>query len=347
MLINRFDDEKAIVKKDSKGIYKIDFTAMKTGVYPYYDWYEDKVFMELKHPDDFVQKDIVDQMQYLPITDQHPYELLTGDNKAQYTKGIVLEGSIGTDSINGSGIVYDSTLIGKIVTDEQVECSLGFVCELVEEEGEYNGVKYDRKQINPNLNHMAIVEMGRCGKEASIHKDSINKYAVRVDSNFIKPEKVIQNTNVIKEEKAMKKIKIDSVEMEVDEIVASRLDSLQGQVDGLTMKLSEVKTDEQIDTIVSKRVQEILDSFDDAKDFLPDDYSIVGKSARDIKVDAIKSLDVSFDSKEKSDDYITGRFDSMKAPKVVDASRNDSVAVEVTDEKEQMMQARLNMHKGV
>ena len=172
-----------------------------------------------KHPDDWLKEDVAKQLEFFPLTDDHPYDLLDSGNLKDSIRGICLDKhSIGDSGIDGTALIWDGCLVGKILLDDKKECSLGFECTIVDEKGIYNGIAYDRRQINPKLNHIAIVDSGRCGSEASLHLDALPTGAIRVDKDFKAPEKPVikenkKDTQKDKEEGTMKKVKIDGIEL--------------------------------------------------------------------------------------------------------------------------------------
>jgi hypothetical protein len=156
----------------------------------------------------------------------------------------------------------------------------------------------------------------------------------------------------------MKKIKIDGKEFEVEDVIAehlatltSKCDTLEGAVDALKTKKEDKKDEVNIDAAVTGKVKEIMDAAALASDFLPEDYSIIGKTPRDIMVDAIKQDDAKFDAKNKSDEYIKGRFDAMiGSVKLVDSGEEDKESKEdkkgARQDVEELKKKRLNMYGG-
>lgn len=356
------------ISKNSSGFLTYDLTAAQTGVFPYMDPETGDIVYELKHPDDLLTDQVLSQLKNLPITDEHPWQLVNPDNSKELVKGMTTDTvQIMGEKLTGRATIFDSGLIGNVLNGNKKECSLGFECEIVEESGSYKGVHYDRKQTNLKLNHLAMVEKGRCGPECSARLDSKDyAYQIRKDSD------ILDNKQNKRSDQTLKTIKLDGKEFEVAEEVASRIDTLktenesltknigqlEGKLDGkddqltnLQKKVDEMEenqpSDQKIDEAVSKRINLLKK----ADKFLDEDYEVEGKTDKEIKIDCIKAINEKFDGEDKADEYIDARFDvltemveegqgsygdnNLKFKKKDSSSRNDAI--------EKKRQKRLNM----
>lgn len=87
------------------------------------------------------------------------------------------DGAIGsiikTDEANGylraDLIIYNPELIEKIENGELIELSPAYTGEEISETGRYNGEAYEYKQKLGEVNHLAVVETGRSGKDLKIY----------------------------------------------------------------------------------------------------------------------------------------------------------------------------------
>jgi hypothetical protein len=160
--------------------------------------------------------------------------------------------------------------------------------------------------------------------------------------------------------KNMKTIVIGGKEYQVEDAVAAEFDARQGKIDQAMdeikgFKEAQTKEDKvDVAKIVEDGVSTIISTYEDAKDFLPDNFSLKGKTQRDIKIEAIKSTSPTFNAKDKSDDYINARFDMLLESAEVTAEgereddESDSKDTEKArqDEIAKMKEARKNMFKG-
>ncbi|WP_018250327.1 DUF2213 domain-containing protein [Orenia marismortui] len=330
-MAERFDSvEVENVKKNDAGFLTYDLLAAQTGVFPYRDYATGEIVYELKHPDDLLTDEVLEQLNNLPICNEHPFEFVNTENSTELVKGLTGQNAkVDDNKLANNATVFDGNLIAAIVTGDKRECSLGFTCEIVDESGEFEGQHYDRRQTNFKLNHLAMVPKGRCGSDCFAKLDSEDG-EVRQDSAYQVREDNLDNNK--KGSGKMAVIKLDNKEFEVDEAVKARLDSLESNNKDLTKEVGQLegKVDAQNDTIkqlkedkaelegnqidsetLQKKIDERLALLEDAKLFLDSEYDFTDKETKDIKIDCIKAVNDSFDPEGRSDDYIDARFDAM------------------------------------
>ena len=75
-------------------------------------------------------------------------------------------------------IVYNPKLIEAIEKNELVELSPAYTGKEIAENGRYNGEAYEYKQELGEVNHLAVVEIGRSGKDLKIYDSKSNIGAV-------------------------------------------------------------------------------------------------------------------------------------------------------------------------
>lgn len=316
------------VQKNDNGFLTYDFIAAQTGVFPYFDFELGKVVYELKHPDDLLTDEIAKQLCNIPITEDHPWELVSTDNAKEYVKGMTnTTSSIEDNKLTGQGTIFDAGLIGNVLSGHKKECSLGFTCVVVDESGVYEGKPYDRRQTQFSINHLAMVAKARCGSECSAKLDSKEEHAIQ-----IRMDEVEKYQNIESEVKTMK-YKLDGVEYDIPEVIANKLDSLtesntkltkevgslEGKLDGKEdiIKKQKIKIDDLENKVMStekldEAIEERLELAENARIILGDDYDFTGKSSNEIKIDCIKeSLDPEFKADGRSEDYINARFDTL------------------------------------
>lgn len=71
-------------------------------------------------------------------------------------------------------IIYNPKLIEAIEKDELVELSPAYTGKEIAENGRYNGEAYEYKQELGEVNHLAVVEIGRSGKDLKIYDSKPN-----------------------------------------------------------------------------------------------------------------------------------------------------------------------------
>ena len=75
-------------------------------------------------------------------------------------------------------IIYNPKLIEKIENGELIELSPAYTGEEIDEQGRFNGEAYEFKQKLGEVNHLAVVEIGRSGKDLKIYDSKSNIGAV-------------------------------------------------------------------------------------------------------------------------------------------------------------------------
>ena len=249
----------------------------------------------------------------------------------------VVVGSCAGDGIpNGVGVevpmsIYSQRAIEKAKRKMAAELSVGYTSEDIEkpgwgsnETGEYifeedmkenevipkGWVKFDAVQTKIRVNHVAMVFKGRAGI-AKLNLDSEQEFPYDYD------------VNSNKEDHVMKKIKIDSVEVEVPESVAAHIEKLNGEVatiqgkaDGLEAERDLLKT--KVDGIPALITEAVEKHKADAAELTA---LIATASEAGVKCDGLdaKAIKVAFlkavtgkDVSEKSDAYIDNAFDFAK-----------------------------------
>lgn len=102
-----------------------------------------------------------------PIKDTH---IWTGENGSENNASGAIYGDIREQEpyLVSDLIIYDPELIAKIENGEAVELSPAYEAELVKSSGTYDGEPYSYLQRLKCVNHLAVVETGRSGKDLRI-----------------------------------------------------------------------------------------------------------------------------------------------------------------------------------
>lgn len=113
----------------------------------------------------------------VPVTDDHPPEMLTSRNAKKYAVGAVGEQiRQDGDKIAAPIMVYDEDTIRKM-QGGKVAVSCGYQCDLVHKPGTSpEGDKYDAIQTNIRGNHVAIVDYGRAGTGVKVRMDAVSRF---------------------------------------------------------------------------------------------------------------------------------------------------------------------------
>ncbi len=248
----RFD--RGTVKGDAviteEGYIRANAVVTRTGIFLYQNA-DGTTRKELRHPDDVWEPESLKSMELIPITNGHPNELVTAKNAKELTIGFTGQ-SIAKDGefLTTNLVITDVAGVEAITKDGRKELSLGYVVELDEIPGEYNGERYDSRQKNIRYNHLSIVDKARAGSAARLALDGA--------------------IEIINEDKEMskKKIKIDEEEIMVEETVAEYVDKLKKELDDLKDEKEEIQ--EEIDE-VKKELEKVEGERDSAKAKIEED----------------------------------------------------------------------------
>lgn len=304
------------VYRTSEGYIKGTAIVTRTGIFKYVD-NQGNIRLELRHPEDVLEEDSLESLKQIPITVEHPTVLVDSSNVKQLGVGLTGE----TVKIDGENIKTTVTITAiegvEAINSGKEELSLGYTLDLEEEEGIYNGQPYTHRQKNIRYNHLAIVERGRAGANARLNFDSFECG-------------MIVDENITHERENMIKINIDNVDVEVSEAVKKAYDSLNARLDAETKSKSDIQ--KEVDSLRA-RLDEKEEELKKANEMNNDSaisekakarVELIAKagkvvnidglydlSDREIKLSVIKSRYDSLDLTDKSDDYVSARFDAI------------------------------------
>jgi hypothetical protein len=280
--------------------------------------------------------------------------------------------------------VYDRELIEDIKSGKKVEVSIGFDTILDSTPGEFRGQKYDARQTNIKINHLAHVEAGRGGESVRVHLDGADlgpDTAVMVGDNEDKTSKRSDSKmneflellkklvaaltggkeepqggtddpakGEIKEEPqggAAEPAKGDAQDKQTIKVLTAKVDALEAALKKFTDKDAAKEATTKLDEAVKARISLI----ETAKSVCPD-LKHDGMTDRDIKLAVIGKI-LPYDSGVKVDSledvYINARYDaamSLAREKAAIGGEQGSRfdAKAAQAEIEKKREARLNMN---
>lgn len=209
-----------------EGYIRANAIVTRTGIFNYRNA-DGSLRRELRHPDDVWNDESISSMQLIPVTNGHPNErLVTAENYKRLAVGFTGETiKKNGDFLLANMVITDHETVNAIKNNNRRELSLGYLVDLDETPGNYNGDDYDARQTNVRYNHLAIVDKARAGSEARIALDSLDA------EEFIKEVP----------EMAKRKIKIDNDELFIEESAADHIDHLEANVRNLTDEMERVR----------------------------------------------------------------------------------------------------------
>lgn len=298
---------------------RVDAFLTRTGVFVYRNA-DGTERREYRPPEEVFHADALDSFAMVPVTDDHPSEMVTAANARTYAVGWTGE-TVRQDGnhVAASMVLFDGTTVSKADAGKR-EVSCGYTCELEETPGVTpDGEHYDAIQREIRGNHVALVDAGRAGPSARIRMDGQSvdlAVMVRADSAAQKGnimdelKKALSDLAEAQVKLAAEKARADAAEKERDAEKA-RADKLEGERDAEKARADaaeKARTDaaEKFDAQVQARV----DLVSKASAVLGDDFKADGKSDREIKVAVVEKVDGVKVEAEKADAYVDARFDS-------------------------------------
>ena len=336
--IDRSDLPKVV--RTPEGYLRGDAVVTRSGVFPYLNP-DGTTRMELRHPDDIMSETSLSTLSALPITIDHPTEMVNSANASDLSVGLTGdEARVDGQLIHTKITVTHKRGIDAVETGHR-ELSLGYTLDLIEEIGEYDGQPYTHRQTNVRYNHLALVPKARAGSVARLNLDGH-----AVEQSLRKDRKMTKvNLDGLEYEAApevakaldKQKTRIDELEQKNEDAKKSydemkkEADSLQGKLDERKSEMDKLK-ENRGDAAIAAAAKERVSLLAKAAKVVNTD-SLMDSTDREIKEAVIKERNDALDLAEKSDDYVTARFDaiidSIPSGEAVDkqikqASRKDS-----------------------
>lgn len=326
-------------KITSQGFLVVDATVTRTGVFDYTGIGGVK---EFRPEGEVFNEDSMESLKLIPVTLKHPSEMVSVEN--------VKELQIGTtgDTIHRDGdflacrlVITDKNLVKEIKDRHDTglgnyEISLGYKCDVDPVPGEFNGETYDAIQSNIQYNHLSLVATGRAGADARLRldqktKEDVTMFKFKRDKIEI-PGLHMDAIDVEIPDEATPTVeklsgKLDEAVGIVD-YLAKCGDAMQARYDALVEASDKVKKDlEDWQSPTSDKVQDMLKARKDLEG-LSDKLKVEHKDKDDktVKLDIIKSVSKDFDPKDKSDEYIQARFDTIREAMEKTDAGDDSMA---------------------
>lgn len=225
--------------KDSNGFLIIkDNPIAKAGVFDYLlselksdiNADNDRV-VKVYRPFDELER-IKDSFANKPIKMNHHW---VGDetNTADGAIGSIIESDEKNGYLRADLIIYNPELIQKIEAGELIELSPAYTGEEIDEQGRFNGEAYEFKQKLGEVNHLAVVETGRSGKDLKIYDsksklEGFMRFKDKLISKFTKFLDSELSDNECKEDESLDR---REVIREIMAISAKPVDEFQGGED--------------------------------------------------------------------------------------------------------------------
>lgn len=307
-----------------EGFLRVDAPITRTGVLPYTNP-DGTTRGELRHPDDWSN---FAALASKPITNGHPPPrksdgLQLVDSKNAKKLAIGWTGDVRADGalLRTLFTIMDSEGVAAVQRGRR-GTSTGVEVDLIDEQGDYQGVHYDYRQKNPRLNHIAIVDSPRAGT------------MIRMDGNQLVDDEAEGETNMVK-------VTLDGISYDAAPEVANALSKAQLAATELkaTIEGTGVKNRDEVEKLKGERdtYKARLDELE-KRDIRAEVQARVALEAAarpilpEVKLDEMTDAEIrkavvaakfpSRDLADKPDAYIAGCFDSA-LEKHVDETKTD------------------------
>ena len=306
-----------VAKLDENGYLRIKGVAAKTGILTYM-LPDGSMRRELVPASTLFAEDSIESMIGSPVTVEHP-GILNSETAAQFTSGSVPKAGADGEKLKVDIVVTVKDAITQIQAGKR-QLSPAYRAELDFTPGEYEGQRYDAIQTKRVYNHLAIVQSARGGTECRINFDGFN-CAVEVQT---KPttEEVTKMPTVKLTSGATVEVadastatalqnEINGLGQRADSadkmVSQEKYDELQGKYDAMKEEMDKLKQDmgKKMD---SDELGSFIETVEQAKK-LKADVEIKQDGAY-LSATDIMAKAMGVDAKDKSPEYIKGRFDS-------------------------------------
>lgn len=330
-----------------QGFLRIPVYAARTGIQNYRrlnDKGESEILREYRPADEVFSERTMGSLRSCPLTNNHPSKMVDVENARDLMCGFTADFAEKIDNkyLKTYVVVYDKDMI-ELIRAGKREVSMGYDVELDFTPGEFEGQKYDAIQRNIVHNHIALVDRGRAGREVRLRLDSGSAVLVTDDNTpeedqmakmkigekeFDVAQEVADAFGAYCKEMESKASKGDSADAEIakanekvtaleteKKALATEKDGLQAKVDGLTADLEKAKNASpkadhaEIEKAVKerRRLDKVAERVMGAEEFKKSD----SMSALELKKAVIMAECKDADLKDKSEDYVTARFDHI------------------------------------
>lgn len=298
-----------------------------TGVFRY-PQADGSVWLELRHPDDVFDPASLASLDGIALTNDHPSVGVSADNYQFLTVGSVTSPSHDAYHVTAKLSVNQKQAQADVQAGKRA-LSCGYDCELVREGGVYLGMPYTHRQKKIRYNHVAIVDVGRAGDAAKLRMDSVQVHQptkpikeklmkIRLDHSAGGAEAEVESAvatefgalkNLVetaKESRAVAEASVVATKAALD-TAEGKLAAAEAEKVGLTSKLEKAMSLDAVEAAVKERV-ELIDSAKAVGVKVEANWD-----SKKIKESVVALAFPAIALEGKSDEFITGVFDSAKA----------------------------------
>ena len=322
MRVLRVDNSSPLSKpvRLSNGFLRAEGYLTRAGIFVYRDGQGNTV-RELRPPEEVFHPDSLASFALVPVTNDHPSELLTADNAKQYAVGSVSEVvTPDGDKVRASLMITDAAAIEALDAGKS-ELSCGYTANVEFSPGVWNGQPYDAVQRNIRGNHVALVDAGRAGPACAIRMDAagaaqeITMEDVMLElggAQYSVPADLAAELVKMLEAKGLKPVMGDAEKPAQGEEMAAVKADAQRKIDALQARLDalqSVAAAKNLRETIAREIREDMAVTELAKRFdadVSESDTIDGKRRK-----IVAKLDPSIKLDGKSPEYVGGLLDAL------------------------------------
>ncbi|MBR6530489.1 MAG: DUF2213 domain-containing protein [Clostridia bacterium] len=331
--------------KTPEGYYQGNVICTGVGVFTYLDK-NGKFVKRLRDVDDV--KKATSTLNCIPVTLNHPNEPVTADNVDDYQVGMTANDA----SFDGLNNHVTVTITGKraieAIDKKEVKAfSMGYKCNVIDNDGVWQGVHHDQQQKNIGYNHFALVKKGRAGdkvrfvvgdsadfadffdmadpeteepqKHTEDGKEHQDGQPVIVNDGKAGPDVHLKDSNNNNQEQSMKTIQLDGVDYQADEKV---IDALQVAQKDAAEKLDEIHTLLSAVDEKDSQIADLKEQLEKANDEIDESVIDAAVNAKLEILDAARAAGIECDTSDDVSDLkrkvIAAAFDGIDIESIED-----------------------------
>lgn len=284
----------------------------------------------LRSPAEVLHPDSIKSFINLVVTDDHPAGFVTIDNVKLLQKGQVSEVIKKDNGLSGVITITDKSQIEKIIKGK-VEVSVGYSNQLKKENGTFDGDQYEFVQTGIRANHLAIVDVGRCGPSCKLTIDSNKKEMfmfITIDGIQYTTEDA-QLKQAIENQQATWDAKFEKFKKKEEESEEEKK-KLKAEKDKAEAEKDAVEKEKVSDVDLNKLIADRAELLTTAKNILGDKMPECTDCPQELKTAVVDHILPDMELDGKSKEYIDAAFDMAlkkadKATKSLDSLKNDFV----------------------
>jgi hypothetical protein len=317
---------------DENGFLRVDGIAAQEGVMTYLQA-DGTVIKEYVPASTLEDAEALDMLTGSTVSVEHP-GVLNADTATLHSRGSVSKAGVNDGKLNVGVVITSKEAIG-VVQRGKRQLSPGYRAQLEMTPGEFNGIKYDAVQIKRTYNHLAIVDSARGGPECRLRLDAYRADGLNCAVEV--PTTTTDEVNTMPAIKLKSGVTVEVADASTASTLQTELNQLAERADAASKMVEQSKHDElqgKYDALVAEMEKTKATKAEKMDADEIGSYIETVEAARQLKSDveikadgkyldatAVMAAAMGIEAKDKSAEYIKGRFDSA-----VEMAGKDSIA---------------------